>query len=794
MAVSPSLPSKQKRSWWAGNWKALLAVWAISLLPFLPVLLSGKALFASDQMGAPGAWRWYFEALRSGTIPLWNPYSFGGMPTFDAMFGDSAYPPFLLLGFLLPVTHVVTWNYVLHVLIAGFTAYFLAQRYFRLSPWLAAPLAVAWALNPNAMGYLFGGHTAKFFIMAWLPLGLFFLLRSLGPTASWKHALGLALTTALCVLTTHLQFTYFVLMGYFLVWLFQVVPALRRGRLAEAGSLALRFWVPALLGIGLAFFIFYPPVQYNKDYSVRGGAERTTYEHATSWSMHPEETASLLIPEFGGLNENYWGRNPFKLNTEAPGTLVWFLGLLSLFAFRKSRWSWLWATAGLIAIVYGLGAHTPVFRLFYEFVPGVKNFRAPSMMLFWLSMALFLLSAEALRRLTAEGPDRIADADREKIRRRLTRVGWITAGVLALAGLAPGAVYGLWGVFVDESLVSNIARQPHAQSAFALGAFRAAALVAVLTWATSRFLLAARRPAALGLVALAVVVVDLYWLDSHFIKGYDAKASWNAEPAVRYLQSDTSRFRVFGLPGSFDRWQLQYYGVESTDGFIDHELNLYREFRGGDYQRNPNFFAGLEQAEDGTVGGNAFLDLLNVKYLAFRPREAPSLQLVPNRTYLPRAFFASAWEVVEPGTALERMTAPGFDPRRAALIEGVDETSGGTPRDPSTPVPAAREVRREPNRLEYVVTAPAPGYLVIGDVWFPHWRATVNGEARPVARAYHALRAVKVDAGENTVVLEYSSPWIRRGFAVAGLSLALLAGTCALFAAAERRRGRAHAA
>src|SRR5690606_16106803 len=145
--------------------------------------------------------RWYFEALRGGEIPLWNPYGMGGMPTFDAMFGDSAYPSFLLLGFLLPVTHVVTYNFVLHVLIAGFTAYVLAQRYFRIPAWFAVPLALAWALNPHFISYVYGGHTGKFHIMAWLPLGVYFLLRSLGRGAAWYHLVGLALTTALFVIT-----------------------------------------------------------------------------------------------------------------------------------------------------------------------------------------------------------------------------------------------------------------------------------------------------------------------------------------------------------------------------------------------------------------------------------------------------------------------------------------------------------------------------------------------------------------------------------------------------------------
>src|SRR5690606_33965729 len=115
----------------------------------------------------------------------------------------------------------------------------------------AAPLALAWALNPHFISYIYGGHTGKFHIMAWLPLGVFFLLRALGPAASWKHLLGLSLTTALFVLTTHLQFTYFVLMGYFVAWLFFLVPALKAKRIREAGILVLKFWAPVLLGVGL---------------------------------------------------------------------------------------------------------------------------------------------------------------------------------------------------------------------------------------------------------------------------------------------------------------------------------------------------------------------------------------------------------------------------------------------------------------------------------------------------------------------------------------------------------------
>src|SRR5690606_18054003 len=119
-----------------------------------------------------------------------------------------------------------------------------------------------------------------------------------------------------------------------------------------AATLFLRFWGPVLLGIGVCFPLFWAPLKYNENFSVRGEGERQTYEHATSWSLHPEEVASLVVPEFGGTNDRYWGRNPFKLNSEYPGIALWVLGLFGLLAFRKRGYFVLWGCAGLIAILF----------------------------------------------------------------------------------------------------------------------------------------------------------------------------------------------------------------------------------------------------------------------------------------------------------------------------------------------------------------------------------------------------------------------------------------------------------
>jgi hypothetical protein len=824
----------EKKRWFAANWKALLAVFALGLLPFLAFLASpGQALYASDQLGAP-AWRFYFEALRHGTIPQWQTYALGGMPTFDAGFGDSAYPVFIILGLLLPIKTFISWCFVLHVAIAGLCAYYLVNRFFGLNRLLSVALAAAYMFNTNFISHIHAGHTGKFYIMAWLPLSLYLLLRCLQSRARAYHPFAFALSIALMLLPFHPQFMYYVLMGFFLAWAFKVFWLLKARRMGDAALLAGRFWIPIFTGIGLLFFLLYPPMQWSKAWSVRGTGEKTTYEHATSWSMHPEETASLVVPEFGGINERYWGRNPFKLNSEYPGLSVLFLGILGLVLFRKEKekWFWLWGGVGLLAIIFGLGAHTPLFRLFYAFIPGIKTFRAPSMMLFWLATALLVMSADMLSRLTnapAPGAQAITAEKRKAWSKRLMQVGFGLAGALILAGLAPGFVYSLWDSIFGGEGVSNLPNRGASQAAFALGAIRSGVLLAALVFATRKWLLDEVETTRFGLALLVITCADLLWVNSAFIRTYDPDQLNPRQEAVEYLKTDTSAFRVFGLPGAYERTHMQFQGIQTLDGWTDNEYRVYREFRGGDYQQNPNLMAGLKQNPDGSVSGSPFLDMLNAKYLAYRLQGDGALHLAPNTSVLPRAWFAPAWESLPDSDALGKMLSPGFDPRALAYVStttappsgfaaaggtasgaagsaaagqgtdsakagGTDGTGAGgtspvTP--PAKPAAAIRAAERGYNRLAYDVEAGQNGIFVLSELWFEHWHLKVDGKEAPLLRVNYALRGAALTPGTHRVEMEYASPWIRKGMAVAGLSLAaLLIGTAGLAFAQRSRSGR----
>ncbi len=762
---------------------AIAALVLLGLLPFLSILLSGNVVFASDQIGSP-AWKFLFESLRHFEFPLWNPYLLAGMPTLDAGFGDGAYLPFLILGMFVPVTFLVTISFVLHVLVAGVTAYILLRRFFHLERLAAVALASAYMLNTNFISHIHAGHTGKFYIMAWLPLSLFCLLRSLSTKASWHHLLGLALTISLFISTSHLQFTYYVLMGYFLLWVFKSYGWVRskqyRALIAGAG----KFWLPILLGIGLAFPIFYPPIQYNKEFSVRGQGDKQTFEHATSWSMHPEEAMSLIVPEFTGLNEQYWGRNPFKLNSEYPGLVIVFLGVFGLVAFRR-KWFWFWASLGMLSVLFALGADTPVFQLFYAIVPGIKNFRAPSMMVFWLVNALLMMSAQTLVLLFKEVPALKAE-DKARFTKKLLMFGFGSAGFLLVCGLASSSVLEIWNALVDASSIANFSRQSANASSFGRGALMSAVLLSALVAGIWKFGIKVSRPGILSILLLAIVCIDLYWRNSHFLMGYEPERFFPHQAAVDFLQGQKEPMRVFGLPGAYERNYMQYFKVATVDGFVDNQNRIYSDFRGSSTQPNSNLMANLIQNSDGSVSGNVFLDMLNVKYLAYLTPNEPGLHLAENHSSLPHAWFVKHWEMRPDSLTLDAIKEPSFDPKKFAFVSsltpvpGIQQKEESTPTDTSSPEPSlesAPVISRTSysyNRTVYEIKNAVSGLVILSEVYFPHWKVSVDGKPTPLLRVNYGLQGLALEPGSHRVEIKYQSPWIKNGFAVFGLSLVLL--------------------
>jgi hypothetical protein len=160
-----------------------------------------------------------------------------------------------------------------------------------------------------------------------------------------------------------------------------------------------------------------------------------------------------------------------------------------------------------------------------------------------------------------------------------------------------------------------------------------------------------------------------------------------------------------------------------------------------------------------------------------------------NPDALPRAFLVDRQEVVaDESKALASVGSPGFAPRAAVVTEhrlpGLAEGGGA-----ARPAGVARIETYEPERVVAATTSDRPALLVLTDVYFPGWKATVDGAAAPIHRVDYLLRGVSVPGGRHTVEFRYQPASWRAGWIVSGLALLVL---IALGLAAWRRRQPGH--
>ncbi len=99
--------------------------------------------------------------------------------------------------------------------------------------------------------------------------------------------------------------------------------------------------------------------------------------------------------------------------------------------------------------------------------------------------------------------------------------------------------------------------------------------------------------------------------------------------------------------------------------------------------------------------------------------------------------------------------------------------------------------------VELDVSSECGGVLVLSDMYYPGWTATVNGEDSKVYATDVALRGVAVPAGESRVVFRYEPSSFRLGlvaFAAGVIALLVLLVTGVLASGWwQRRRAAADA-
>ena len=108
---------------------------------------------------------------------------------------------------------------------------------------------------------------------------------------------------------------------------------------------------------------------------------------------------------------------------------------------------------------------------------------------------------------------------------------------------------------------------------------------------------------------------------------------------------------------------------------------------------------------------------------------------------------------------------------------------------PGPPAGSARLVHYGADRVVLAASAVRPATVVLSDLWFPGWSATVDGTSADVERVDYLFRGIRVGPGVHRIVLSYRPASWRIARAVTGVALLALIAAVAIAVARRRRAG-----
>jgi len=755
---------------------------AAALLLLWP-LLTGQIMFGgarSDMFIAGYSFRLFGAEMfkETGAIPQWNPFLFGGLPYIAAMHGDIFYPT-AWLRWIMPVDLAITWGMAVHFVLAGWFTYRFA-RALGLGWGASVAAGVAYELGGIVASQMSPGHDGKLFVSALTPLSFWVLLHAIRGQRLWAYG-AFAFTVALIILG-HYHMAYFLLIAlglwalYLAFWDAERAPDSKP--LVAIGLSALA----VVVGLGLTALQVLPFFEYIP-YSPRAaGGPNTGWEFATSYAFPPSEVFTLILPEFNGVLDRYWGSNPIKFHTEYMGFLPLALAALALGDATRRRLVVAFSIGALIFLFFSFGGHTPFYRPFFALMPLLNKIRAMGMVFYLVAFPVSMLAAIGLDRVLARTVP---------MRTVLAVLGAFT--VFALLGTV-GALQGLTESMALTERYEAVLANAEALRSGALRLLVFVLLGSAAVWATAAGKL---KPVVSVAAIIAIMAIDLWSVDRVFYQFSPRADVLFADDAVTTrLKATTPPYRVLDAGNSYSHAILMKYRIPTVLGYHGFELRTYDEL-GGQREGWRN------------IGSPTVLDLLSVRFLILPDSQnIPGFHQVVGPT--PTAFGTTA-------ALYERDTMPAYarvvlgaakvpenqvvptliDPRFP--VDGavlLPDTSSAQVAQAQPPFPEATTTAQvtewAPGRMKIALTGaePSASHLLVSENWYPDWRATVDGSAATVRRANHTFISVDLPAGAREVELTFDSPTYAKGKIVSLASL-LLAITMIAVPLLLARRGRA---
>lgn len=801
--LKPAAPAPSLKNW-QKDLLAVICLYVLVLFLFSNYVFQNKVFTTGGDISASISTTTAAQEItaKEGTMPLWFPYMFSGMPNFaSGMYSDPGnIPVYKYQTYFNPMTYINlvvnvaflnrdnSWEIAVFFFAGVFM--FLLARQLGFSPLIALVAAIAYMFCNFFVASVAAGHGGKVKTIAYIPLVVWSVLgyfkdRSL---LNWS-VMGFVMGTFFLD-PGHTQIIYYTFLMLGLYFIFLVLDQLKQDKV---GLVKNGIGLASAMLIGLAFgavnyFSLYVysdvtmravPPAISETASMAAGSGMT-FDYITMWSFHPLEFITFFIPTFFGLESPYyWGWMTFTSSAFYFGLLPMVAAVFGIVYRRNVMTKFLFVTSVLVLLISFGRFFEPFFQLMLTALPFFSKFRVPSMI---LSIFAFTVSL-----LACYGLDFIFNPTEEERKKRngIEKPILYTMGVFGVLLIVfiffKSGFVNMFSLLAEDDAkrysAPQIAQLKQIRFELLSGGFVKFIIMLEIILAMIYFHIRDKISYVMAMtVLLAVLIFDTVSLNKKILRP-QARAGMTYEfqetETIRFLKSDSTQFRIFSLlehaQAGSPVWT--YFGLESIGGYSPAKMRIYQDmidfalYKGPD----PQFPINLN-----------VVNMLNVKYviangqlpqgkgfLLAKLDEANKSLIYENKNMLPRAFFVKKL-FVEPDKSkiFATLNSDSFDPRESAILEKYPQSSIEAYDSSWTRIENYRT-----DRIEIRAYSDKPSQLVLSETYYPHgWRALIDGKETEIYKTNYILRSVQFPAGEHTVEFVFEPNEYRLGIWVTTIS------------------------
>ncbi len=680
------------------------------------------------------------DSLRDGALPVWNPYQFSGTPHL-ANVQSAVFTPFNVLFFIFPFIDAWSILVLLQPILAGLFMY-LYLKSIRRSNAAIVIGSVAFMFSSFLVTWMAYGTLG--YALLYLPL-ILYGIEKLYTRQYFLSCALIAVSSAFSVFSGHFQTSLYVIvagLSYLLV-----------RYLYDKSKRALLIGIVSFgIGLLIASIQLIPTIQF---YNQSPRSESYIVDQSIPWT----QLIRLTAPDFFGnpVTRNDWIGHYAEWGTYT-GVITLCLALIAL--MQRNKHIYFFGTLVFICILFSFDS--PLIQVLSLSKIPVISTSNPSRIVGVIGFGIAVLAAF--------GFDSVYTRKGTKI---------LSKHTVRILGLVALIYCGIWILLLNNNVLfisrlsehASIARRNFIVPTFLFGAVIIAFLIGTTKIKHAKFVS--------SLLIVLLLIVEMLRFSSKWMPFEPRELVYPEVAPLKFLQKNSGYDRIYGLVGNEVFGMFGLYGIEGYDPLY---TKYYGEFISavGNGNAQPLSRSAVVFPRTGRYAKEA-LDLLGVKYVLHSKGDGRGSWVFPfwnypenytmvfsdekyevyeSKSAYPRAYLVHNYQTFHDSKEiLKAMYSGAVNLRDNVLLEGniSFNREALTSCFPNSDVERADIVVYQQSLVTINTNSSCPSILFLSDVYYPGWKAYIDGERADVLRANYAFRAVLLAPGEHMVEMKYEN-------------------------------------